>query len=119
MPQLKTRKTATEAVGSITDVVDDWIADRRLSRRKKEFLEAVYTAFQDSGGLYSPDVAGGFYCEELNLPQGGFKIQVVAALLDHLDPLPEPPTRLVEVTEQLVEDGHIEREEAEKLYEMQ
>jgi hypothetical protein len=44
---------------------------------------------------------------------------VVAAVLDHVDPLPEPPSRLVEVTERLVEDGHIEREEAEELYEMQ
>jgi hypothetical protein len=103
----------------VCSVVDEWIANNRLARRKKAFLETVYSQFQESGGLCSPDIAGSIYCEEANLPSGSFTIQVVAAVLDHVDPLPEPPSRLVEVTEQLVEDGHIEREEAEELYEMQ
>ncbi len=104
--------------GDITEVLDDWIADRRLSRRKKAFLETVYDQFlETSGGAYAPSLSGSDYSSWLDLPSGSYLVQVVAALLDHVDPLPEPPCRLVEVTEQLVEDGHIEREAAEAFYE--
>lgn len=100
----------------VAEVIESWVADRSLSRRKKAFLETVYSQYWETGGGCAPSVIGWYYASELDLPPGSFTIQVVAALLDHLDPQ-EPPARLVQVTEDLIEDGQISREAADALYE--
>jgi len=101
----------------VIDVIETWIADRRLSRRKLSFLRNAYE--QVSEGLYNCplDTCGHIYCAELDLPQGSATVQVIAALLDHLDPVPEHPRRLVQVTEAMVDADHIDREQAEAFYE--
>lgn len=101
----------------IAEVFDCWIADRRLSRRKKAFLNTVYEQMEDGLTSCSPDIAGSEYCGSVDLPAGCFTIQVVASILDALEPLSEPPSRLVIVTEALVDAEHIDREEAEYIYE--
>jgi hypothetical protein len=74
----------------IADVLDAWIADKRLARRKLAFLKSVYT--QQHHALLSAeetqflDIADSLYCEELDLPPGSPVVAVVAALLDHLEP---------------------------------
>jgi hypothetical protein len=102
---------------SVIDVLSDWAADRQLSRRKLAFLRNAYE--QISEGLHgcAPDTCGHAYSSELDLPPGSATVQVVAALLDHLEPLPEHPRRLVEVTEAMVDAGHLDREAAEAFYE--
>jgi hypothetical protein len=101
----------------ITEIVSIWAADHSLSRRKKAFLETVYSQFIEADGMASPDVAGHAYASQLDLPPGSCTIQVVAALLDRMAPLPGSERRLVEVTEELVEFDHISREAADATYE--
>jgi hypothetical protein len=101
----------------VAEVVSIWAADHTLSRRKKAFLETVYNQFIEAGGMAIPDVAGHAYASQLDLPPGSFTIQVVAALLDRLAPLPGSERRLMEVTEQLVEFDHISRGAADATYE--
>ena len=101
----------------VIDVIDTWVADRHLSRRKLAFLRNVYD--QVAGGLHgcALDTCGHIYCAELDLPPGSATVQVIAALLDQLDPLPEHPRRLVQVTEAMVDAEHIDRETADAFYE--
>ncbi|MBE9172727.1 hypothetical protein IQ216_06385 [Cyanobium sp. LEGE 06143] len=102
---------------AVIDVLDVWIADRRLSRRKLAFLETVYDqALEDIPQAYSVDIAGHDYCSELDLPSGSLFPLVVAGVLDHLKPLDEAPCRLVEMAEKLVRCQHLSREEAEAVY---
>jgi hypothetical protein len=101
----------------VAEIVSIWVVDRSLSRRKKAFLETIYNQFIEADGMGIPDVMGHAYASELDLPPGSCTIQVVAALLDHLEPLPGPDSRLVKVTEELVEFDHISREAADALYE--
>ena len=93
-------------------VVEDWIADRKLSRRKIAFLELEYQrgieAVTESSSF---DIAGSIYCQELDLPTGSYWIQVMADLLDHLRPTNDIWTRLNFLNEALVCHGHLEREE--------
>ena len=102
---------------SVIELFDEWIASRRLSSRKLAFLQNAYN--QVSGGLHglALNTCGHIYCAELDLPQGSATVQVIAALLDHLDPVPEHPRRLVQVTEAMVDADHIDREQAEAFYE--
>ena len=101
----------------VAEVVSIWAADQTLSRRKKAFLETVYSQYWECCTGSPPDVAGSIYASQLDLPPGSFTIQVVAALLDRLEPLPGSERRLVEVTESLVELEHISREAADATYE--
>jgi len=100
----------------VAEVVSVWCADRTLSRRKKAFLETVYSQYWEGCTGVAPDVAGSLYSSQLGLPPGAFTIQVVAALLDRLEPLPGSERRLVEVTEALVELEHLSRGEADAIY---
>jgi hypothetical protein len=97
----------------IEEVFDAWVADRKLSRRKLAFLETAHNQTMEvmlsSCGL-SPDVAPGGLCSELDLPQGSYWCQLVAELLDHLKPLEEQPSRLVELNDALVELGLLEEQ---------
>lgn len=101
----------------IAEVVSIWAADHTLSRRKKAFLETVYSQYWEGCTGMAPDVAGSIYSSQLDLPPGAFTIQVVAALLDRLEPLPGSERRLKDVTEDLVELEYISREGAENIYE--
>jgi hypothetical protein len=101
---------------SVADVVSDWIADRRLPRRKLAFLRLVYDQFHDAPAS-CVDTACRIVCSELDLPPGSATIQVIAALLDHIDPLPEHQHhRLIEVTDKLVVDGAWGEDAAEAFY---
>jgi len=88
----------------VSDVVEAWIADRKLSRRKLAFLRTVFDQGMESisRGVHPP-TAGGIYCEELELPHGSSWLEVVASLLDHLEPRPTCPSRLAEARDELVE----------------
>ena len=90
----------------VENVVAEGIAKGGLARRKKAFLATVYGQFWESGGLYVPDVADSCYCREFGLPSGSYSIQVVAALLDRIDPQAVPPCRVDEVTQELIQSGH-------------
>ncbi len=104
---------------SVTDLFEEWIANRQLSQSKLAFLENAYDqAIED--GIYNGcplGICSSIYSSELDLPSGCATVQVIAALLDFLDPLPEHPRRLVVVTEAMVDAEHIDREEAEGFYE--
>ena len=102
---------------SVIELFDEWIASRRLSPRNLACLQNAYD--QVAEGLHgcSLDTCGQIYCAELDLPPGSATVQVIAALLDQLDPLPEHPRRLVQVTEAMVDAEHIDRETADAFYE--
>ena len=105
---------------AIADVLDLWIADRSLSRRKLAFLKEVHQQAVNTleFGLYIPETCDQTYCAELDLPQGSDVAQVVASLLDHLEPMgaTRHPERLVNVTNLMVEAGVIKEAQAEALF---
>ena len=99
----------------VQDVVDSWIADRTLSRRKRAFLQTVVDQFLEFG-CDSPDVASDFDCGEVDLPDGHwYGIQVVASILDALDSVSESPwpSRLDQVTADLMDSGHLNHLDAD------
>ena len=89
---------------NVSDVVEAWIADRKLSRRNLAFLRTVFQQMTE-WNCFPPyrdyQVADGLCCEELDLPRGSSWLEVIASLLDHLDPRPSTPCRLEEVMELL------------------
>lgn len=93
---------------SIEEVFDAWVADRKLSRRKLAFLETVHSQTMEGVWGCSPDIAGSHLCSELEMPAGSYVCQLVAELLDHLKPLEQPPSRLVELNNALVDAGVLE-----------
>ena len=98
----------------LESILDCWVADRHLSRRKLAFLQTIYN--QTFPGMANPGTAAAHYCEALELPQGSTWTQAMATLLDHLDPLPLQERRLVDVTECLVDQGVVSREWAQDAY---
>ena len=56
------------------------------------------------------DIAGGNYCDELDLPRGSYLIQLVASLLDLKAPLTEEMPRLAQLNKQLIDYGHLKEE---------
>ncbi len=101
----------------VQEVIESFIADRKLSRRKLAFLETVYNQTVTEGlHGYSPDFCSGHTAGCLDVGGAAYVIQLVATLLDFLKPLEGPHTRLIETTEELVEAGHIEREVADAFY---
>ena len=93
-----------------------WAADHTLSRRKKAFLETNFSQYREGCTSVIPGVARSLCVSQLDLPPSSFSIQVVAALLGRLAPLPGSVLRLAEVSECLVELEHISKEEAETTY---
>jgi hypothetical protein len=92
----------------VIEVLDLWVTDRQLSRRQLAFLETVHNQTMESLGSCTPGVADGNACSSLEMPQGSYWCQLVAELLDYLKPLEEPPSRLVELNDALVELGLLE-----------
>ena len=89
--------TITDGVGvtecqddwTIHSIFEDWISDRKLSRRKTGFLETVYTnTLHDltRESCLSPKAAPEWMRSELNKSWLLFEIQCVADLLDFLKP---------------------------------
>ena len=88
-------------------VVEDWIADRKLSNRKLNFLEQDHKrTMQEIGLVTSFSIASSYTSDELDLPQGSYWVQVVADLLDHLAPS-EEGSRLGELNKGLIDYGHL------------
>ena len=94
----------------IEEVFEAWAADRKLSRRKLAFLETVHNQTMEIIGSCSPDIGPGWVCSELEMPQGTYLCQLVAELLDHLKPVEEPPSRLAELNDSLIDLGLLEAE---------
>jgi hypothetical protein len=89
-------KKALSTMDDIAQVVEGWIADRQLSRRKAAFLEEGLQRSMEAMPVGSPDVAPGEIAEALDLPAGAYWVQVIASLLDYTNPRPGVP-RLNEV----------------------
>ena len=74
---------------TIHSIFEDWIADKKLSRRKIGFLETVYSnTLHDLNheSCLSPNLAPDWMRSELDKSWLLFEIQCVADLLDLLKP---------------------------------
>ena len=68
---------------TIESIFEDWIADRKLSRRKIAFLKQVHQMNLYGDGL--PSICPSYFSSELDLPNGSYWSLVVADLLDFLE----------------------------------
>ena len=68
---------------TLESVLEDWIADRKLSRRKIAFLKQVHQMNLYGDGL--PSICPSYFSSELDLPNGSYWSLVVADLLDFLE----------------------------------
>ena len=68
---------------TLESVLEDWIADRKLSRRKIVFLKQVHQMNLYGDGL--PSICPSYFSSELDLPDGSYWSLVVADLLDFLE----------------------------------
>ena len=68
---------------TLESVLEDWIADRKLSRRKIAFLKQVHQMNLYGDGL--PSICPSYFSSELDLPDGSYWSLVVADLLDFLE----------------------------------
>ena len=94
----------------ITDLIEEWVETRHLSRRKIAFLETVYNQMEDevmAGGY--PSGADFISCQEVGIDLGSFWVQVVGSLLDQLKP--GDSSRYQEITNALYEMGHLPGDE--------
>ncbi|MCP9798908.1 hypothetical protein KBY81_15090 [Cyanobium sp. Lug-B] len=90
---------------TIEDVIESWIADRRLSRRQKAFLNEVYDR-REVAEAASFNLCPRFEATELDVPEATYWIQLVATVLDFEDPR-EGVVRYDEVTQELEDYGHL------------
>ena len=68
---------------TLESVLEHWIADRKLSRKKIAFLKQVHQMNLYGDGL--PSICPSYFSSELDLPNGSSWSLVVADLLDHLE----------------------------------
>ena len=68
---------------NLKSVLEDLIADRKLSRRKIAFLKQVHQMNLYGDGL--PSICPSYFSSELDLPDGSYWSLVVADLLDFLE----------------------------------
>jgi len=88
-------------------IVDEWTTERTLSRRKLAFLEQEFErGLQAIPEAVDFNVAGGVYCEALELETGSFWIEVIAELLDGLKGPIDGWYRSSDVGRQLYDYGH-------------
>ena len=95
--------------------VDSWIADRKLSEKDLDYLQQEY----EKGLPLVPNAvclmtAGEIYCQELELPNGSYWLQVIASLLDQLRPTKDIWTRLNFLNKELETYGFIEEDPNQK-----
>jgi len=91
-------------------IVDGFLFNRRKpSEKKLEFLEQEFQqGFDAVAEAVSLNIADGTTCEEFDLPQGSYWIQVIASLLDLKAPVKEEMPRLAELNKELIYYGHLE-----------
>jgi hypothetical protein len=102
----------------LAEVVEAFLADGRLSRRKRAFLEQALDQIEDNlGAVASPDVAPGEICSGLDLDPGSYWCQVAAAVLDGQDHREGKPLaqcdRLRRLEIVLEECGHLNPDQVE------
>ena len=68
---------------TLESVLEDWIADRKLSRKKIAFLKQFHQMNLYGDGL--PSICPSYFSSELDLPNGSYWSLVVADLLDFLE----------------------------------
>ena len=68
---------------TLESIIEDWIANRKLSRRKIAFLKQVHQMNLYGDGL--PSICPSYFSSELDLPDGSYWSLVVADLLDFLE----------------------------------
>ena len=68
---------------TLESIFEDWIADRKLSRRKIAFLKQFHQMNLYGDGL--PSICPSYFSSELDLPNGSYWSLVVADLLDYLE----------------------------------
>ena len=68
---------------TLESVLEDWIADPKLSRKKIAFLKQVHQMNLYGDGL--PSICPSYFSSELDLPDGSYWSLVVADLLDFLE----------------------------------
>ena len=110
--------TERQSDWTIESVIEDYIADNKLSRRKLAFLEQTYDrALASLRDAWSVDIARREYCEEMELPQGSYWCQVMAAALDFMSPRrhEDGGSRLTEMSRELMLNGFLEPEDFEAL----
>ncbi len=73
---------------TIRSIFEDWIADRKLSRRKIAFLETIHSQTVNSlnYGSCSPSIAPQWMISELDGDHFIYECQCIAELLDFLKP---------------------------------
>lgn len=110
--------TERQSDWTVDSLIDDFIADGKLSRRKLAYLDQWYDrCVEELPMAWSFDIAGSMYCTEMEIPQGSYWCQVAAAVLDFLSPRSREDggSRLVEITKELSLCGHIDPEDLEWL----
>ena len=70
---------------TIKDVLEGWIADRKISRRKLAFLKQMHNINVASGG--EPLICPNHISSELDLPNGSSWPDVIADFLDYQEGL--------------------------------
>ncbi len=68
---------------TLESIFEDWIADRKLSRRKIAFLKQNHHMNVYGDGLEK--ICPSYFSSELDLPNGSYWSWVIADLLDHLE----------------------------------
>ena len=97
-------------------IIEDYLAENKLSRRKLAYLEQEFERLMDSiTEVCFLNIAGGLYCSELEIPQGSYWCQCIAAALDFLKPDRDEAgfDRLTRLNNELVLCGHIDPEDAD------
>ena len=91
-------------------VFEDWIADKKLSRRKLAWLESEFRNSMwvlDRENCLSPKVAPSWMRDELDAKHLIFEIQCVADLLDFLKPKKAGISREQEIFDFLDSRGYL------------
>ncbi len=70
---------------TLESVLEDWIADRKLSRRKIAFLKQVHQMNLYGDCLPSISICSSYFSFELDLPNASCWSLVVTDLLHHLE----------------------------------
>ena len=101
---------------TVESIFEDWIADKKLSRRKIAWLETDLEDFfcqmdRDFAEPYSPTVAPSWMTSELDHPEIVYKVQCMADLLDFLKPKRAGISRLEKIDTFLRRKGFLEIEQ--------
>lgn len=91
-------------------LIDQWACGTPLSRRKIAFLEHQHErTLETMRDVVSYDIATNVLCDALDLPDGSYWCQCVAALLDQVKPDPHC-VRLLFLNAELLDHGLMKKE---------